>query len=239
MRRRGKQWTPVGRETVCIPLSEDAQRRKGIDDGPSQTDAAGLIEVAHRHGHITDLESKVNALEQELRIEHKVVAVAFEGDGFEHGASVGAEAAVPFAEILSGHDVFDEGESSVHEILDGGHVATKRLGTGTDAITQNDIADSQSKKSYCVRHYAGVVLIIGVEHDHIVRAAVECFPIASLLVGAVAAIAIVAEKCDRKPLSDAYRVVRAGIVADDDFVDVRAIQIVQCPLQRIGRVVGR
>lgn len=86
-------------------------------------------------------------------------------------------------------------------------------------------------------NHAGIVLIIGVEHHHEVGAVLECFPIASLLVGAVAAVTIVAQECDRQSLGYAYGVVRAGIVADDDLVDARAVQIGERSLQRIGRVV--
>lgn len=126
-----------------VPLAEDAERLEPVHDRSAKANTAGFIEIPHRNGHVADLESEVDALEQELRIENEVVAVALEGNGFEHGAGVGAEAAVPFAKILTGHDVFHERESAVHEILDGRHVAAKRLGPRADAVTQNDIANSE------------------------------------------------------------------------------------------------
>ena len=88
----------------------------------AQVDAAGLVEIANRHGYIAQLESKVDGLKKKLGIEHEIVAVAFEGDRFQHLTRIGPKAAVPLAEVLPGENVFDNGQAAVHEILDGRHV---------------------------------------------------------------------------------------------------------------------
>ena len=64
----------------------------------------------------------------------------------------------------------------------------QRLVARTDAAAEHHVADAQLDEADRVRNHAAIVLIIRMDHDHDVGAALQGFAIARLLIAAVAAV---------------------------------------------------
>ena len=82
-----------------------------------------------------------------------------------------------------------------------------------------------------------VVLVVGVDHDDDVRAALEGRPVAGLLVAAVAAVLRVHDDVDAQLPRDLDRAVARAVVDEDDVVHVRLRHVGVRPLERLLGVV--
>src|SRR5437868_4388056 len=93
-----KQLRPTNPQPVEPELADDAKRGQPIAAAALEVDAAGLVEVAHRHGNIAEPEAEPHALHQELRVEDEFVGVVLEGYLLQHFPAVNTEAAVEVAQ---------------------------------------------------------------------------------------------------------------------------------------------
>ena len=96
-----------------------------------------------------------------------------------------------------------------------------------------------SMKRHRVRDDPAVVLVIGVDHDHDVGAAVQGFPVARLLVAAVAAVRRVNDDRQAHLAGHLDRAVRAAVVDEDDLVHAAGRHVGQGRRQGALGVVGR
>ena len=183
-----------------------------VDDAVFEADARCLGEVSHRHGGIAEIEAVVGGLREQLGVESEVLGVALEVDRLEHLATVGTESRVAFSQILPEHHVHDQGEAPVHQVLVERHPALQGLAAGADACAQHDVADAVAQEADEIGDQAGVVLVVGVEHHHDVRTALERGPVTRLLVAPVAPVACVSNYVNAKRFGHAYRVVWRTII---------------------------
>lgn len=86
---------------------------QAIADAALEVNGRGLLEIARRYGNITQAEAKGGGLDKKLAVKHKVVGVAFPGEGFEYFSRISPQAAVPLPQVLSHHEVFNNRERSV------------------------------------------------------------------------------------------------------------------------------
>ena len=85
----------------------------------------------------------------------------------------------------------------------------------------------------------GIVLVVGMDHDHDVRAELQGLGVAGLLVAAVAPVLFVDEDAEAELPGQLDGPVPAGVVDEDDLVHPLARDVVEGALQRLLGVVGR
>jgi hypothetical protein len=224
---------------VQVPGGESAHRLHGVAGGGAERDAARLGEVARRHRHVAQPQPEVDRLHQELRVEDEVVAVGLEGHRLEHAPAVGAKAAVPVAEVLPGEQVLDQRQPAVGQVLDPRHAAGQRLSSRADAVAEHHVADVEVEDGQRRRQDPRVVLVVGVEHDHVVGAAGERLAVAGLLVAAIAQVPRVDDDVDPQAAGDGDGVVAAAVVDHHHLVEPPARQLADYPLEGGGGVVRR
>jgi len=232
-----EQGAPAQAQPVGVPEAEAAEGGERVGARPAQADARRFVEIADRHRDVAEAEAEVDGLEEELGVEHEVVRVLLERDRLQEVAGVGAEAAVPLAEVLAGQHVLEQGEPAVRQVLDPGHAAGDRLVTGADAVAEDQVEDAEAKDVDRGRDQPGVVLVVRVDHDDIVGAPVERLPVAGLLVAAVPEIPLVADEGDGEVLGDLRGLVSARVVDHDDLVAAAGREPAEGDLQGFGRVV--
>lgn len=64
---------PAEAEPMGVPEAEGAEGGEGVGARPPEADARRLVEVADRHGDVTEAKAEVDRLEQELGVEDEVV----------------------------------------------------------------------------------------------------------------------------------------------------------------------
>jgi len=233
-----EQGAPAQAEPVGVPEAERAEGGEGVGARAPEADARRLVEVADRHGDVAEAEAEVDGLEEQLGVEHEVVRVLLERDRFQELPGVPPEAAVPLAQVLAGEHVFEQRQAPVRQVLDPGHAPRKRLAPGADAVAEDQVEDPQAEDLDRRRHQPGVVLVVRMDHDHVVGAPIERLPVAGLLITPVAEVPLVADERDRQALGDLRCVVPARVVDHDHLVAAAVREPGKRGLQGLGRVVG-
>jgi len=233
-----EQGAPAQAEPVGVPEAERAEGGEGVGARAPEADARRLVEVADRHGDVAEAEGEVDGLEEQLGVEHEVVRVLLERDRFQELPGVPPEAAVPLAQVLAGEHVFEQRQAPVRQVLDPGHAPRKRLAPGADAVAEDQVEDPQAEDLDRRRHQPGVVLVVRMDHDHVVGAPIERLPVAGLLITPVAEVPLVADERDRQALGDLRCVVPARVVDHDHLVAAAVREPGKRGLQGLGRVVG-
>src|SRR5262249_44091710 len=149
-----------------VPEHERPECEYSVFGRMAEVDTARLIEIAHGRRDVSDLEAQMDALHEELGIEHEVVAVDFERNRLEHSSPIGSEAAMPFAEILAREHILDDGQAPVREVLGQGHAASESFTACTNAVSENDVADTEAQDVNRRGNDSCVVLVVRVKHDH-------------------------------------------------------------------------
>ena len=229
--RRRPHPDPVKREA-----NADAQRGEPVDDAPTQPDGAGLGEVPRRDGDLADRQPGSHGLGHELLVEDEVVAVAVVRDRLEQMPGVGAEARVVLGEAQAEDGVLEGGQEAVADVLPARHPARERVAQEAAAEHEVDLAAQDRLDEG--RDPRGVVLVVGVEHDHDVGARLQRRVVAGLLVAAVAAVLAVDDDLESEPLGDLHGLVARHVVDEDHPVDDVVGHVRVGPLQGEGRVVG-
>src|SRR5581483_8080486 len=215
------------------------QRFQAVAHTAAKIDAARLIEITHRHRNVPQAETEVYRLGKKLRIKHEIVGVALEGDGFEHRAPVHAKAAVEIAQVLAQRDIFHRGQKTIAEVLPDRHAAAQRLVARANAAAQYYITDTQLDETDGMRNDPAIVLVIRVNHHDDVGATGQGFAVAGFLVAAVAPIAWMGNDRQAHLPSDAYRLIFAAVVHQDNFIDGTSRNIGQRGCQGPLSVIGR
>ncbi len=150
---------------------------------------------------------------------------------------VGAVPGVIFREIQPEHDVLEDREKAIRDVLDRRHAAGKHLFAAANARSEHDVDDVRLDEAGHVRHQRGVVLVVGVQHHDDLGVGLERQPVARFLVSAVSPIHGVTVHLDAEPARNVNRLVHARIVHENDVVACAARQPIERGLQRLGGVI--
>src|SRR5262245_54561701 len=104
-----EQLTAAQPELLRPELSHGDHSRHAVAHTAAEVYARCLLEIPHRYWNITELEAKVHALSEELRVEYKIVRIVQKRHSLEHLATVGSKAAMEITQILAERDVFKNG----------------------------------------------------------------------------------------------------------------------------------
>lgn len=204
---------------MCPELHEQPHGLKGIERAARDADAGGFVEVPDGNGNIPHSVTEVDTLDEELRVEEEVVGVSIEGNAFEDLSLIGSETGVKVGDVLAEDDVFDDRQSAIGEVFDEGHSAVEGFSSSTYSRAENDIADVELDEADGQGDDTAVVLVVGVDHDDVIGAAVEGGPVTGFLIAAVAPIFGVLDDGQTDGLGEFDGFVFADIIDEDDLID--------------------
>ena len=129
-------------------------------------------------------------------------------------------------------------QQTVKYVFIDGHAAAKSFPARADAVAADHVADVVCNEARHDRHEARVVLVIGVDHDHDVRALLERLGVAGLLVAAVALVGLVLDDGETELFRQCDRAVFRAVVHEDDLIHRTGGNVLDRALKGLFRVVG-
>ena len=226
-----------------MPLAQPVEERHpqhayAVYTAAAQVDRGGFGKIFGGAGYLAYLEARPEYLRQHLVVEHEIVGVDIVVDSAQHLGREGPVAGMILGEFLIEQNILREREYAVGHIFEQRHAPF--AGTfAQDARGQDDgiyiVGDDIGHRGYQFRG----VLVIGVHHDDDVGTQFEGAVVASLLVAAVALVALMHENLfDTEPGSLLHGIVFAAIVGKDYLVDDVegnfVVSLFQCPLGIVG-----
>ena len=214
---------------------EDAET---VLDAAAKVDRGGLGEIPGGTGNFSHAETEENDLREHFVVEDEVVAIGFEGKGFEDAAREGAVTGVIFREFVVHHEILKQGEDAVGDVFVKRHAAREST-YAKDAGAEGDVifavSDHAGKRNKQMRR----ILVIGMDHDNDVGAAAEGFSVAGFLVAAVSEIFVMDEGEHAEFGGKRRGLVGAGVVNQNDFVDEFAREFAMGFLESLGGIERR
>src|SRR5664279_3187901 len=222
---------------VKCKLESRAHYAQTVGDATAKIDGRRLFKILGWTRHFADAKSEVYTLREHLVVEHKVRRIFQQRQLGQDFAAERPIAGVILRELYAQKQVLEGCQKAVGDVLVQRHAAMQRL-TAYDSRPQHHVV-------HVVSHHAGQgrdeqwrVLIIRVDHDHDIGACREGFPIAGLLVPAVAKVAVVLEHRQSQLPGQCRGFVFAVIVHQDAYIHQFG-DLPHSRFQRALRVVGR
>ena len=73
--------------------------------------------IENRHRQVAQLETELDNLQEDLRVEDEIVAVPMKWDLLQYLAAIGTKPSVPFTKILTGEDALHERQPAIRKIF--------------------------------------------------------------------------------------------------------------------------
>jgi hypothetical protein len=187
-----------------------------------------------------DAEAEVDRLHQQLGVEREVERVAQERHLEQQLARERPVARVHLGEVRAEREVLRGGQAAVGDHLPPRHPARSRPARGEEARAEDEVGVARHDRLDELGDDPGLVLAVGVQHDHHVGVALQRLEVARLLVAPVAHVVRVPEDVEvlGQPARDLDRVVGGLVVDEDDLVDPAVGDARHRPLQGAGGVAG-
>lgn len=130
-----------------------------------------------------------------------------------------------FREIHVEDRVLEGCEKNIGQVLPLGHSAFERP-PAQHSRPEHSIAFFVEERQDKLGDDFGVVLVIGMDHNHDVAAELESFPVAGFLVGSVTPVFLVDEDSNPELSGEFHGAVVAGVVGEDDVPRVSGISFI-------------
>ena len=185
---------------------------------PPDRDRGRFARVPRRDRHLDHAQAGRDRVDQQLRVEREVVAVAEERQPQQTPPGVRAHPGVQLGEARPQQRVLGHRGDAVPDVAVEGHPAGPGIAETGETRPEGHVGIAGQDRRDQQRHRPGVVLIVGMEQDDDLGAVLERPQVAGLLVAAVAAVALVDVGGDAQPARQRGRAVRAGVVDEDQLV---------------------
>src|SRR6516162_1299069 len=97
-------------QPVQPPATDHAHGAKAILQAAAEVDAAGFVEVAHRHRDVTKPEAEVHGLHEELRVKHEIIGVLLEWNCLKNCSTIYAKTTMEIGKVLAECEILKERE---------------------------------------------------------------------------------------------------------------------------------
>jgi hypothetical protein len=204
-------------------------------------DAADFVPVVRRNWQLEDAQIRQYQLDDDLRVEMKIVAVAFERNAPERVGRVHPVAGVELGQVRPEKCVLEGRQNPVAEELIERHPAAKRPATLHHARAEHGVGLMVEQRLEKGRQLLGGVLAVSVQECDDVEPVIDRVAVAQLLVPAVALVLRSAEHRDAEIAGRPFvrqpgreRIVLREVVDDQDF-DVPGAQARRNAVQHAGQ----
>ena len=194
------------------------QHAEAVDDRAAEADFAAVLEIFRRAGDFADAHPERVRLDEHLVVEDEIGRIRSQRQRLDDMARERAIAGVELGELGADNQVLQCGEKPVGNVFVTRHAAWNR-GVAENARADYDVV--HARRDHC-RHRGDqlrLVLVIRMQHDDDVGAFSQRQRIASLLVGAVAAILRMPVRDHAEAARHRQRRIVAGIIDQQHRID--------------------